>query len=81
MGTYVRRAVVDGSVICTEMAEKDGKRNSYTLFTECGIGWVDSICFVNVNDATKCFIFIRKSTAITPLRLSDISGVCPALTR
>ena len=59
-GRYVNRAIIGGSVVCTRSG-KTGKRNSCMLFTHCGLGCVESICFLEVDGKLKCFLFLRKN--------------------
>ena len=67
LGRYVRRAIIRGSVISTRLSGRKQKRNNYTLFTQYGVGRVESICFAEVNGGIKCFLFLKKSTSTAPL--------------
>jgi len=75
-GQYVRRAIVGGSVCCTKQHGTAQKRNNFTLFTKYGLGRVDSICFLQVHDDMKCFLFLKKCrTLATVLSLKHAWSV------
>ena len=66
VGQYVNRAIIGGSVCCTERYGSEHKRNSFTLFTKYGVGRIRSICFVDGPDGIECFIFIYRSEVSRP---------------
>ena len=59
--TYFKRAIIEGSVYCTEAYGTGHKRNSFTIFTRYGVGRVQSICFIDGTDGVQCVIFLRRS--------------------
>ena len=70
---YFDRAVVGGSVCCTEEYGKGHKRNSFTLFTKYGVGRVQTICFIG---STNCYLFLARDEAIdVGLPLRHMCGV------
>ena len=70
---YFDRAIVGGSVCCTQEHGKSHKRNSFTLFTKYGVGRVQSICFVGARD---CYIFLTRDQVVeVGLPLRHMCGV------
>ncbi|XP_043205523.1 uncharacterized protein LOC122372406 [Amphibalanus amphitrite] len=59
---HFSRAVIGGSICCTEEYGRSMKRNSFTLFTRFGIGCVQNICFLSV-DGMECFLFLKRMEA------------------
>ena len=64
--TYVQRAIIGGSIVNTR-SSRERKRNSCTLFTECGLGHVESICFVHTDGEVRCYLFLRKCALMSRL--------------
>ena len=58
---FFDRAVVSGSICCTEEYGASLKRNSFTLLTRFGVGKVRSICFLALGEGIKeCVLFLER---------------------
>ena len=63
VASYFSRAVIAGSICCTEKYGASLKRNSFTLCTRFGVGKVQSICFLALEDRLRCFLFLKRMEA------------------
>ena len=62
--TYFDRAVVSGSICCTEEYGAALKRNSFTLVTHSGVGKVQSICFLPSGEEMECILFLKRMETV-----------------